>query len=326
MDTRTNRRRQDCGVDHLRPIQESPSAPLIATWMSLFCTMLGCARTISLPPSQLPALAAYHERGSVNVGDAAGDILVEPGRAPRLDLWIACSAGPLAAPCGWSLSAPLGRLRFEPTRIVLVAAAAALAAGDEAELRFPGPEQVVGAAPLRQPNGDLVVGLPFVISAELHLRHASSDLTIDPDGHDRRWARFGIGLSLGGPGLFLSATAELHLFRYLSLEVGLMPPLAPGVVIVWAGARLISPRIGAVAIFAGGFIDGGLGGEDEHGTATVGYRGPRFGLDVLLPGGDNAVEAEFDLVQPLHSGSSSLCSAHPTNCPFGGVSFVHFLR
>lgn len=283
----------------LRGTHRGLAAFAIGTFLPLIGASLpGCEAGIDLRPDQLPSLAAYQRQGSLELTSAEGTTHVEPSRTPRLVLR-GLSAEPLGPFRGYTdliLEAPLERFRFEPSRVIL------LAEGP------PGQAGLLGAR-YRASQGDYEVPLSAIGRAELRLRGPEQE---------PRGLRLGAGASIAGPSRFLSANLELRICRYAAVEAGLASFGPP--VLAWVGTKALSPRVGRVAFFLGGFAGMFTAGE---GAELVTDYGLRFGFDIMFNHWSDAVALEFDLLRQQSNDNYQGCR-HGTLCAFGGASYVHF--
>ena len=308
------RKRQRSGDDRAR---DGLSAVAVATFLSLIgASAAGCHSGIQLRPDQLQQLAAYPGDGAVKITADGGDkAVVEAARTPQLVLL--GPSEPVVQDGAWMggysdliLRAPLERFRFEPARVVLLAA---------------GPPGEASAAGLkyRGRQGDYDVPLSAIKGAEIVL---GPPLT---EPWEPRW---GVGASIAGPSRLLAANLELRFLRHLAIEAGLFS-LGPGF-IAWAGAKVISPRVHRVALFAGGYV-GAMGGGDASSEEAarakngggVTYHGVRLGLEWMFRSWADAISLEVDFFRQQSdppSTDSFLGCRDGQRCPFGGASYVHF--
>lgn len=266
---------------------------------------MGCGHSdVKLRGDQLGQLASFSSKGSVTLSTEDADELVDATRAPELVLRRAVEPhSGFGGPSDLILRAPLQRFRFEPSRVVLLPE---------------GPPGEAGVAGLqyRGPHGEYDVPVAAIDSGEI---------VLDPPLEEPRGQRWGVGASIAGPSRLISLNLEFRFSRYFAAEVGAFTPGPIGP--VWTGAKVISPRVHRVALFAGGFAAMLAVGESSQGAGIVGSYGVRFGLELMLRSWADALSVEVDFLrqqQIPHSTASFQGCRDGAVCPFGGASYVHF--
>jgi hypothetical protein len=260
------------------------------TALSGFLGGVGCthARTVNVPPSEVPALVERYAASSrIVIDDKGTNVVVTPRWSPHLELSHSCRFVRLFD-CSPTLRAPLERVQF-----------------NNGTLHFP----------------DVVLKDDFDIPPKDIDRAAVLLVGYDP-GWRPTW---GVGGSAGGAAGSFAATLHWLPQEWLALEVGVLPML-PAILGGFAAVRLRPLALGPIRPFTGWFVNGTAISHGNTATARTEYYdgvGPRLGFDFEIRRAHVIVTIEGDLVHPFDQGAEYFGQGGRW-VPWGGGGVAYF--